>query len=62
VFAGNEMDEGQLSLLYFQQEGMDHRLDPRALTVLTLLMAEGAPRDKGLVTRLGANLLAEPTS
>ena len=31
-----------LFLIYLKQEGMDHRLNPQALTALTLLIAESA--------------------
>ena len=47
-------------LLYLVQERVAHSLDPRALTALTLLIAESAPVSKELMIRLVANLLAEP--
>ena len=40
---------------------MTHRLNPQALTTLTLLVAENAPTGKDLMTRLIVNLLMEPT-
>ena len=48
-----------LFLLYLKQEGVEHRLNPQALTALTLLIAESAPVGKDLMIRLIANLLAE---
>lgn len=39
---------------------MEHRLNPQALTALTLLIAESAPAGKGLMVRLIVNLPAEP--
>ena len=42
------------------QEGVTHRLNPQALTALTLLIAESASSGKDLMVRLAANLLAEP--
>ena len=39
---------------------LDHRLNPEALTALTLLIAESAPTGKDLMVRLIINLLAEP--
>ena len=47
-------------LLYLVQERVAHSLDPRALTALTLLIAESAPVSKELMIRLVVNLLAEP--
>lgn len=46
--------------MYLKQEGVEHRLNPQALTALTLLIAESAPAGKDLMTRLIINLLAEP--
>ena len=39
---------------------MAHRLNPQALTALTLLIAESASGGKDLMVRLIGNLLAEP--
>ena len=50
-----------LFLLFLKQEGITHRLNPQALTTLTLLVAENAPTGKDLMTRLIVNLLMEPT-
>ncbi len=47
-------------LLYLKQEGVEHGLNPQALTALTLLIAESAPAAKGLMIRLVVNLLSEP--
>ena len=58
---GNKRIGSLLFLLYMKQEGMTHRLNPQALTTLTLLIAESAPTGKDLMVRLIANLLAEPT-
>ena len=57
---GNKRIGSLLFLLYLKQEGMTHRLNPQALTALTLLIAESAPRGKDLMVRLVVNLLAEP--
>ena len=57
---GNKRIASLLFLLYLAQEGVAHRLDPRALTALTLLIAESAPSGKDLMVRLIVNLLAEP--
>ncbi|MYH56104.1 MAG: Fic/DOC family protein [Acidimicrobiia bacterium] len=57
---GNKRIGSLLFLLYLRQEGVDHRLNPQALTALTLLIAESDPRRKDLMIRLVANLLAEP--
>ena len=43
-----------------RQEGVAHRLNPRALTALTLPIAESAPGGKDLMVRFSANLPAEP--
>ena len=58
---GNKRIGSLLFLLYLNQEQMTHRLNPQALTTLTLLIAESAPTGKDLMVRLIANLLAEPT-
>ncbi len=57
---GNKRIGSLLFLLYLKQEGVEHRLNPQALTALTLLIAESAPAGKDLMTRLIINLLAEP--
>ena len=57
---GNKRIGSLLFLLYLNQEGVAHRLNPQALTALTLLIAESAPRGKDLMVRLIVNLLAEP--
>lgn len=57
---GNKRIGSLLFLLYLKQEGIAHALNPRALTALTLLIAESAPASKDLMTRLIMNLLAEP--
>ena len=57
---GNKRIGSLLFLLYLKQEGMEHRLNPQALTALTLLIAESAPANKDLMVRLIINLLAEP--
>ena len=56
---GNKRIGSLLFLLYLKQEGMAHRLNPQALTALTLLIAESAPAGKDLMIRLIINLLAE---
>ena len=56
---GNKRIGALLFLLYLTQEGIAHRLDPRGLTALTLLIAESAPSNKDLVIRLIVNLLGE---
>lgn len=56
---GNKRIGALLFLLYLQQEGVPHRLDPRTLTALTLLLAESAPADKDLMIGLIVNLLVE---
>ena len=48
-----------LFMLYLQQEGMTHSLNPQALTALALLIAESAPSTKDLMIRLIINLLTE---
>ena len=55
---GNKRIGSLLFLLYLRQEGMEHRLNPQALTALTLLIAESAPAGKDLMIRLIVNLLA----
>ena len=57
---GNKRIGSLLFLLYLNQEGMTHRLNPQALTALTLLIAESASSGKDLMARLIVNLLAEP--
>ena len=57
---GNKRIGSLLFLLYLQQERVDHRLNPQALTALTLLIAESAPAGKDLMIRLIVNLLAGP--
>ena len=57
---GNKRIGSLLFLLYLKQEGMAHRLNPQALTALTLLIAESVPVGKDLMIRLIINLLAEP--
>ncbi len=57
---GNKRIGTLLFLLYLKQEGIARILDPRALTALTLLIAESAPESKDLMIRLIVNLLAEP--
>lgn len=57
---GNKRIGSFLFMLYLQQEGMAHRLNPQALTALALLIAESASASKDLMVRLIMNLLAEP--
>ena len=57
---GNKRIGSLLFLLYLRQEGLEHDLNPQALTALTLLVAESAPSTKDLMIRLVVNLLAEP--
>ena len=57
---GNKRIGSLLFLMYLNQEGVAHRLNPQALTALTLLIAESAPAGKDLMIRLIINLLAEP--
>ena len=47
-------------LSYLKQEGVEHGLNPQALTALTLLIAESAPAAKDLMIRLVVNLLSGP--
>ncbi len=56
---GNKRIGSFLFMLYLQQEGMAHRLNPQALTALALLIAESAPANKDLMIRLIVNLLAK---
>ena len=59
---GNKRIGSLLFLVYLEQEGVEHQLNPQALTALTLLIAESAPRSKDLMIRLVVNLLADPTA
>ncbi len=59
---GNKRIGSLLFLLYLKQEGAEHRLNPQALTALTLLIAESAVTSKDLMIRLIINLLAEPAA
>ena len=54
---GNKRIGSFLFMLYLQQEGMAHQLNPQALTALALLIAESAPANKNLMVRLIINLL-----
>lgn len=56
---GNKRIGSFLFMLYLQQEGMTHQLNPPALTALALLIAESAPASKDLMVRLIMNLLTE---
>ena len=56
---GNKRIGSLLFLVYLEQESVEHQLNPQALTALTLLIAESAPRSKDLMIRLVVNLLAE---
>ncbi len=56
---GNKRIGALLFLLYMTQEGIAHRPNPRALTALTLLIAESAPSNKDLMIRLIVNLIGE---
>lgn len=56
---GNKRIGSFLFMLYLQQEGMAHRLNPQALTALALLIAESAASNKDLMVRLIMNLLVE---
>ncbi len=56
---GNKRIGSFLFMLYLQQEGMAHQLNPQALTALALLVAESVPANKGLMIRLIVNLLVE---
>ena len=55
---GNKRIGSLLFLFYLKQEGLEHGLNPQALTALTLLIAESAPAGKDLMIRLIVNLLA----
>ena len=57
---GNKRIGTLLFLLYLAQEAVPHRLDPRALTALALLIAGSAASAKDLMIRLIVNLLVEP--
>ena len=54
---GNKRIASLWFLLYVEQEGVAHALNPQALTALTLLVAESAPASKELMIRLMVNLL-----
>lgn len=54
---GNKRIGALLFLLYLKQEGISHRLNPRTLTALTLLIAESKSDNKDLMIRLVMNLL-----
>ena len=56
---GNKRIGALLFLLYMTQEGFERQPDPRALTALTLLIAESAPSSKDLMVRLIVNLIGE---
>ena len=56
---GNKRIGSFLFMLYLQQEGMAHQINPQALTALALLIAESAPASKDLMIRLIINLLVE---
>ena len=57
---GNKRIGSLLFLIYLRQEGLNHGLNPQALTALTLLIAESAPANKDLMVSLIVNLLVEP--
>ena len=57
---GNKRIGAFLFMLYLAQEGIAHRLDARALTALTLLIAESAPTNKDTMIRLIMNFLTMP--
>ena len=57
---GNKRIGALLFMLYLMQEGIAHCLDPRALTALTLLIAESESSSKDLMIRLIVNLIGEP--
>lgn len=57
---GNKRSGAFLFLLYLRQEGVPLTLDERALTALTLLIAESAPRAKEMMVRLVAHLITSP--
>ena len=54
---GNKRIGSLLFVLYLTQEGIERRLDPSALTALTLLVAESEPANKDLMIRLITNLM-----
>ena len=56
---GNKRIGALLFLLYLTKERIAHQPDPRALTALTLLIAESAPSSKDLMIRLIVNLMGE---
>ena len=56
---GNKRIGSFLFILYLEQEGIAHTLNPAALTALALLIAESAPTSKDLLIRLVMNLLGE---
>ncbi len=56
---GNKRIGSLLFLLYLAQEGIERRLEPSALTALTLLVAESEPANKDLMIRLIMNLMGE---
>ncbi len=58
---GNKRIGAFLFLLYLGQEGVAHCLGFRAMTALTLLIAESPPANKNLMVRLVMNLLAAPS-
>ena len=55
---GNKRIGSLLFLLYLKQKGIEHGINPQALTALTILVAESAPAVKNLMIRLIVNLLA----
>ncbi len=57
---GNKRIGAFLFMFYLAQNGIAHRIDPKTLTALTLLIAESAPANKDLMVRLIINLLAKP--
>ena len=59
---GNKRIGSLLFLLYLSKEELDHDLHPRALTALTLLIAQSEPANKDLMVRLVVHLLAQPPS
>ena len=56
---GNKRIGSFLFILYLEQEGIAHTLNPAALTALALLIAESVPASKDLLIRLVMNLLGE---
>ncbi len=56
---GNKRIGSLLFLLYLAQEGIERRLEPSALTALTLLVAESEPANKDLMIRLIMNLMGK---